>query len=116
MITKLSECTVLLDKCRLLNSESYYFTTFGAEYSFTIEKNDNNLILKVWNCYDTFKYPPKLIILLENDFSLVQFLNDYPIYYAENVFTGKLVYMDNWINLIHGFKVKIYKETDKHIK
>jgi hypothetical protein len=110
---KLTACSLLFNKCKLLKPNEYYYTTFGPEHSFSIESNNE---LKIWNCYYTFEYQPLKVINLKDASSLVLFLDSYPKYYAENYFTKQLIHMDNWVNFINGFKLKEYKETDKYIK
>lgn len=114
---KLNACTDLFNKSTNLNSDEYLYTSFGPDKNFTIEKKeDNSIILKVWDSYNTFKYAPKGAVILSNPNSLVGFLESNPRYYAENVFSKKLIHMDNWINLINGFKLKNYNETNKFTK
>jgi len=114
---KLPACTILIDKCNLLNPEEYYATSFGPEHTFTIEKKkDNSLVLKVWDCYHVFGYQQREVINLKDAGSLVQFLVFKPIYYAMNHFSKQMIHMDNWINLIEAFKLRTYKKDDKYVR
>lgn len=113
MTTKLDYCKVLFDKCKLLNSDEYYYTSFGPDYGFTIEKREDILVLKVWSQYYVFKGSPlKRDYIIKEPSDLAQFLIDYPAYYAKNEFSGKLIHMDNWIPMIEAFKLKKYSEED----
>lgn len=114
---KLPYCTDLFDKSTNLNSDEYLYTSFGPDRNFTIEKKvDNTIVLKVWNCYDTFKYAPKDSFILSSPNSLVGFLVENPRYYAENYFSKQLIHMDNWVNLIEGFKKSKYQKNQKFVK
>lgn len=112
MKTKKEAFEELLNKAKALNDNEYLHTTFGPMEAFTIERRDENFVLKVWDVYHRFEYAPRLEYKIENTLDIYLFIEHNPQYYAQNVFTGKNTHMDNWINFIEAFKVKTYQEDD----
>ena len=107
---KLEECTILFDKCKLLNQDELMFTTFGPDRAYTIEKKaDETLVFKVWDVFNVFEYKPKSELILKDAGTLVLFLVTSPEHYATNVFSGKLSHMDNWINFVQAFQLRKYR-------
>jgi hypothetical protein len=111
---KKHECDILFQKALELKDNEYLFTTFGANYSYTIERRGENFILKVWQCYHTMEYKPISETDIKDGGDISFWLTIYPSHYAANHFTGKLDFMDNWINFVKAFKVRQYKLDDKY--
>ncbi len=108
--SKSKECTILFDKCKLLNPDELMFTTFGPENAYTIEKKaDETLVFKVWDMFHVFDYKPISEFILKDAGTLVLFLVTSPEHYARNVFSGKLSHMDNWIAFVQAFQLRKYR-------
>jgi hypothetical protein len=103
----------LFRKCQALEQGQFMYTTFGPDRYYKIQKTDDSYF-NIAEFKNKWGFQQEGKLLSHDSFNTVETLRRTvlrnPDWYATNVFSGKLVHFDNWVNFVKAFVPAIVEE------